>query len=173
MFINPISLIALIEKLLFIFLLTLIPFLELRLSIPIGVFSGKIELPFGLMVEGFGLPILPVFLTAVTANILLGPMVYFFYDKVIHFFLHFKWINSLYNRIVLRTQRKSKKLIERFGLIGLIFFIAVPLPGSGSYTAALAAYLLGIGYKKFALINAFGVIIAGLLVSLISLGFFA
>ena len=68
------------------------------------------------------------------------------------------------------TQRKIKPLVDKYGLFGVSLFIAIPLPGSGSYTGAVAAYILGIGYKKFILANLIGVIIAGTIVTLTSLG---
>ena len=138
--------------------MTLLPGLELRLSIPWGI--------------GTGLDPLAVFLIAVITNALLGPVVYF---AIIHFVQHllqFPAISSLYERFVLRTRKKVFPLVDKYGLIGISLFIAIPLPGSGSYTGALAAYLLGLSQKRFALANLLGVLLAGLAVTLISIGFF-
>jgi len=161
-----------LDKIFWLIVLTLIPALELRLSIPVGILQKSFELPYGLYFQGFGLPWPIVFLVCVGANMALGPMVYFALKHFVNFFLQFSWIASLYNRLVLRTQKKIKPYVEKYGALGVALFIAVPLPGSGSYTGALAAYLLGIGQKKFMVINAIGVFIAGVLVTLFSLGFF-
>ena len=161
-----------LDKIFWLVVLTLIPALELRLSIPVGILQESFDLPYGLHFEGFGLPWPLVFLVCVATTALLGPIVYFLLNNFVNFFLQFSWIASIYNRLVLRTQRKIKPFVEKYGSLGVALFIAVPLPGSGSYTGALAAYLLGISQKKFVLINLAGVFIAGVLVTLFSLGFF-
>ena len=51
-----------------------------------------------------------------------------------------------------------------------MIFIAIPLPGSGSYSGALAAHLIGLSFRKFVVANTLGVIIAGIIVTLLSLG---
>jgi len=162
-----------IHNLLWVAFLTLVPFLELRLSIPIGIYQNTVHLPFGLSIQGFGLPLLPVFAVALVTNILLGPVIYFLLDKCVHFFLRFAWIERIYNALVRRAQRRSKKYVERFGEIGLALFIAVPLPGSGTYSGALVAHFFGLGYRKFVLANAIGVTIAAVVVSLAAVGIFS
>ena len=59
--------------------------------------------------------------------------------------------------------------MQKYGPIGVALFIAVPLPGTGSYAAALGSYVLGLDKKKFAWANLIGVTIAGILVTLITL----
>ncbi len=162
-----------IDKILWLVLLTLVPVFELRWSIPIGLFSGEITVPLIGTFQGFALPILIVFVTCVIANILLGLIAYFFLDKVIFLFLKINFINNYYEKIVFRTQRRSQKIIDKYGLLGIALFVAVPLPGSGSWTGALIAKLLGIGYKKFFVANTIGVIIAGTIVTLFFVGAFS
>jgi len=62
-----------------------------------------------------------------------------------------------------------KKPIDKYGEMGIAIFIGIPLPGTGSYTGALGAYLMGIGYKKFIIANVIGVLIAGTIVTLVVL----
>lgn len=147
-----------VEKILYLILITLFPFFELRLSIPVGI--------------GIGLHWSIVFVVCVLTNAILGPIIYLFLDKFVHFFLRFSFIEKLYDRFVIRTQKKINPLVEKYGTWGVALFIAIPLPGSGSYSGALGAHLLGLGYKKFIVANALGVFIAGVLVTLISIGFF-
>ncbi len=161
------------DKILWLILLTFVPVFELRWSIPIGLFSGTLNVPLIGSFQGFALPILLVFFVCVIANIILGVIVYFLLDKVIVFFLRFKIIKKYYEKIVYRTQKKSSKIIEKYGLLGIALFVAIPLPGSGSWTGALIAYLLGLGYKKFFIANAIGVIIAGIIVTAIFTGLFS
>ena len=144
------------NSLLWIILLTLLPFLELRASIPYGVFQTD-------------LPVFLVFLVAVITNIILAPLVFLFLDKVVHLFLHIRWIDRIYSKLIERTQRKIHPKVEKYGFWGLCAFIAVPLPGSGVYSGALGAYLLGFRYKEFLRAAVVGVLLAGIAVLLISL----
>ena len=138
-----------------IIFLTLLPFLELRASIPYGIWQTD-------------LPVFTVFLLAVATNIILAPLIFLFLDKVVHLFLHVRWISRLYQRMIVRTQRKIHSKVEKYGFWGLALFIAVPLPGSGVYSGALGAYLLGFRYKEFLKAAVVGVLIAGIVVLLIS-----
>lgn len=143
------------NPILFIILLTLTPALELRASIPYGVFQTDY-------------PLVVIFLLAVITNILLAPIVYIFLNKVVHVFLRIKAIDRCWQHVVLRAQRKVHPYVEKYGILGLAIFIGIPLPGSGVYTGALGAYLLGFSYKEFLRAAVLGVLIAGLLVTIIS-----
>lgn len=143
------------EEIIFIILLTLLPFLELRASIPYGVFETD-------------LPLTIIFLVAVLVNVLLAPVLYLFLNKVVHIFLRIKIIDRCWQRVVLRAQRKVHPYVEKYGVLGLAIFIGIPLPGSGVYTGALGAYLLGFSYKEFLRAAVLGVLIAGVLVTIIS-----
>ncbi len=160
-----------LNKILILILVTFIPAFELRVSIPLGILNNSVNLPFGLSVHGFGMNWLLVFFVCVIANAVLGVLVYFILNKFVHFFLNFRFFSYFYHRKVEKTQKKIKPLVKKYGLLGISLFIAVPLPGSGSYTGALAAYILGISYRKFIWANFIGVVIAGILVTLASLGF--
>lgn len=157
------------EKIFLLILVTFLPFLELRASIPFGLWNKPFQFN-GVMLNGLALPIEIVFPTVIIANILIGILIFFLLHKFVDFFTRFNRINSLYQRIVVRTQRKAAPLVEKYGLIGVALFIAVPLPGSGVYTGALAAYLLGISYRKFLTADIIGVLIAGTIVTLVTLG---
>lgn len=159
-----------IDGLFFVALITLLPFFELRLSIPLGILDKIIEAPFGLTFQGFALPWFLVFIVAVATNIVLGPIIYLILKKGVAFFTRIASINYLYNKMLVRTQKRIHPLVERYGTFGLALFIAFPLPGSGSYTGALAAYILGMSYKRFVLVNAVGVTIAGTIVTIATLG---
>jgi len=91
-----------------------------------------------------------------------------FYQKP-HIFLRIKFIDKIYQKYVERTQKKIHKYVKKYGEAAVAIFIGIPLPGSGSYSGALAAYLIGLGYKKFIIANIIGVLIAGVIVTLITL----
>ncbi|MCQ9207362.1 MAG: small multi-drug export protein [Omnitrophica bacterium] len=157
-----------IYKILILVLVTFIPGLELRASIPLGILAGKIEF-LNLVLEGYGLNWVVVFLTCVIANVILGPLVYVFLDKFVHRFLRLRLFAKYYHGKVEKTQKKLKPYVEKYGLFGVAIFIGMPLPGSGSYTGALGAYLLGLDYKKFIIANTVGVFIAGIIVTAVTL----
>jgi len=136
--------------------LTLLPFLELRASIPYGILNTDLNW-------------MAVFIICVITNIILAPIVYFFIDKIIHFFFFIKPFKKVYDYYIIKTQKKIHKYVEKYGEIGVALFIAVPLPGSGVYSGALAAYILGLSYRDFIKSAAIGVLIAGVIVTAISL----
>ena len=147
-----------LQNIFYIVFLTLLPGLELRLSIPTGIALG------------LSWPV--VFAIAVIVNAFLGILVYFALDTLLPFVLKIKFFDSLYKRIVIRTQKKVAPYVDRYGLLGIALFVAIPLPGSGSWTGALAAFLLGLGYRRFAVANLVGVLIAAVLVTAITFGLF-
>jgi uncharacterized membrane protein len=69
-----------------------------------------------------------------------------------------------------KIDKKASKYVDKYGLLGLALFVGVPLPGTGAYSGALAAHLLGMEKKKAMIAVAIGITIAGILVSLASLG---
>lgn len=155
-------------KILVLVLVTLIPCLELRASIPLGILAGEIKI-FDLNLQGFGLNFILVFIVCVASNIILGILVYFFLNKVVKHLMRFQLFAKYFNRKVKNVQRKIEPYVNKFGTFGISLFIGLPLPGSGSYTGALGAYLLGLSYKKFILANTIGVVIAGTIVTAVTL----
>jgi len=136
--------------------LTLLPFLELRASIPYGILNTDLNW-------------VVVFFICVITNILLAPVIYLLLDKIIFIITKIKIIDKLYQKYVEKTQKKIHKYVDKYGLIGVSIFIGIPLPGSGVYSGALGAYLLGIDFKRFLIAAIIGVLIAGTLVTIISL----
>ncbi|MFH1874756.1 MAG: small multi-drug export protein [Pseudomonadota bacterium] len=156
-------------NILILFGITLIPAFELRASIPYGILGGSLELPFGIVVQGLGEPWLWVFLVCVISNMILGTILYPLINHIMLLLERIPFINKLWNKFVVRAQKKIHPYVEKWGIIGVALFIAVPLPGSGSYTGVLGAYLLGISYKRVILANAIGVTLAGIAVTILTL----
>ena len=134
--------------------ITLLPFLELRASIPYGILKGM---------SG---PL--VFLIAAGVNILLGLVLYPLVGWIVGVGTRISFVDRLYQHYVVKIQKKLHRLTEKYGEWAIAAFIAVPLPGSGVYSGALAAYLIGLSYRKFLVACVIGVAIAGVLVTLIS-----
>ncbi len=144
------------NEILMLIILTLMPFLELRASIPYGIFSTNLHWGW-------------VFMICVLVNIILAPIVYYLFLELIQLLRKIKMIDYCYHKTVVRTQKKVHKYIEKYGVLGLAVFIGIPLPGSGVYSGALAADLLGIEFKDFFKAAVIGVVVAGLIVLLVSI----
>ena len=141
---------------LLIIILTLLPFLELRASIPYGVLIAKL----GWMEVG---------ILAIISNIIIGPLMYIILDKFISWLFFIKFFKTWYQNKIISTQLKIKPLVQKYGLIGIAIFIGIPLPGSGVYSGAIAAYVINLGQKKFFVATVLGVIIAAIIVTTITL----
>ncbi len=142
------------KQIVYLILFTMIPTLELRYSIPYG---------YGYYSDVLGVP--AIVAICILANVALAPIVWVFLDKVVHIFLKVGWINDVYERLVGRAQRNLHTYVERWGTLGLALFIGVPLPGSGVYSGALGAYVLGFGFRQFIVASILGVVIAGAIVT--------
>ncbi len=137
-------------------LVTFIPGLELRASIPYGI-------------TVLGMPWIKVVIITFITNILLGPIVYILLNNFVHIVIKINFFNKIYEKFVIRTRHKIENKVEKYGELGLALFIGVPLPGSGVYTGALAAFILGLNFKKFLIATVIGVFIAGILVTIATL----
>lgn len=157
-----------ISRYFWVFLLTFIPFLELRYSIPVGIFTRVVNLPFGYQLVGYGLNPLTVFLVAVIANFLVAILAYYIWHLIHELLLRTRIINRIYERKLNKLHKKVSPMIEKYGILGLALFISIPLPGSGVYSGALAAYILGMDYKDYLVASLIGVMIAGIFVTLAS-----
>ena len=154
----------LVRQACFLVLVTLIPALELRASIPYGILGKE---AWGITPGLMSWPV--VVLVCVIANIVLGMGVFFVLAPILHWFERFTWFRRYFEPILLRTQTRLKPYVEKYGEIGVALFIGVPLPGSGVYTGALGAFLLGLDRRKFAVANVIGVIIAATAVTILTL----
>ena len=138
---------------LLVVILTLAPFLELRASIPYGIIVG--------------LPAWQVISIAIVVNALLAPVMFLMYRHSMHIALKIPICKKYGEPLLERTRHKVHKYVEKYGVLGLAIFIGIPLPGSGVYSGALGAYLLGFEFKKFVQAAVLGVLIAGSIVGLI------
>ncbi len=138
-----------IKAILWLVAVTLIPALELRASIPVGIFGMKQDVTWPVVV-----------LICIIANIILGWIVFLVMGPVFTFIRRWGWFERRIWPILERTQHKIHPYVEKYGEIGVAVFIGIPLPGSGVYTGAFGSYLLGLDRRKFAIANIIGVLIA-------------
>jgi uncharacterized membrane protein len=149
-----------IQAILWLVVVTLIPALELRASIPVGFFKPAIA-------EQLSWPF--VLLVCVLANIVLGWLVFLVMGPVFSFLRKWGWFERRIWPILEKTQHKIHPYVEKYGEYGVALFIGIPLPGSGVYTGAFGSYLLGLDRRKFAIANVIGVLIAGVAVTALCL----
>ena len=146
-----------LKELLTIAAITLIPFLELRASIPYGIITyGRENWLF-------------VFLTAIIANIIIGIIIYILLDWIILILTKIRFVKRIYKHYILRLQKKVDKGVVKYGVISVGLFIGIPLPGTGVYSGALVAKILGMKKHHFFLAAILGVLIAGIIVTIIML----
>ena len=140
-------------------LIGMVPIIELRGGIPIGVFT-------------FGLNYVQAFACAFIGNII---PVYFIvkYIKVIFKFLsRWKPFEKLINVITEKANKKiaESKHLERAVFLGVYLFVAIPLPGTGAWTGSLIAALLDLKPKKCIVPIFLGVLTAGIIVLALTAG---
>lgn len=157
-----------IKEILILILITFLPFIELRLSIPVGILAGTMSLPLGITISGLGLNPFLVFFIAVISNIILGILIFnliFIFDNR----LRNSIFKKTYTKFMNRSHRKLKPFVEKYGILGAAVFIGLPIPGSGVYSGSLGSFIIGLNKKQFYLANIIGVIIAGTIVTVLTL----
>ena len=158
-------------KTILLILLTFVPTLELRWSIPIGVFTGEIKTSF-FTFQGFGLDPLYVFVVVILANMLLGPIAFVLADKIVDVFTKINFIKKIYDWWIKKVQKKQA-FVDKYGVFAIIFFVGMPIPGSGSWGGAFSAKFLNVSFKDYLIGNTIGVLIAGSIIMALSLGAFS
>ncbi len=148
-------------KYLIVFLISMVPLIELRGAIPYAV--------------AFQLPLLPSYITAILGNMLPVPFIFFFARKVLEWGKDKKLTKKFFTFCLEKGNKGGKKLQEKAGrnvYLALFLFVGIPLPGTGAWTGTLAASLLNLDFKKSVIAIMGGVVLAGIIMGLVSLGVF-
>jgi hypothetical protein len=137
-------------------LISMVPVLELRAAIPAGVIAG-LDIPV-------------VVTAAIIGNLIPIPFIIVFIRKI------FKWMQTkseklaaLVKRLEDKADRKKDKVLK-YEFWGLMFFVAIPLPGTGAWTGALIAAMLDMQLKRAFPAIAAGVVIAAVIVTVATYG---
>ncbi len=138
-----------------VFLISVMPILECRL----GMFTAIVLLQMNTF-KGF--------LISFAGNILPIPFILLLINWIFEWMKKIPGINKLIFWLEDRTLKKRDK-IDKYGIWGLLLFVAIPLPGTGGWTGALLASLLHLDKKKSFGVIAIGVFIAGLIMTVLSL----
>ncbi len=141
-------------------ILAMTPLNELRGTIPVAV---------GI----YRLSPLWAYCLAVVGNILPVFFLLWFWPKVTLFCQSWSLARKILNWLFERTRQRFYKKYSLYGDLALILFVAIPLPLTGAWTGSIAAFLFGIPYFKSLYLIFFGVVIAGIIVTLASAGFFS
>ncbi len=143
--------------------LSFLPVSELRGGIPFAI-------PYAIDHQ---IPISIVFSLIVLVNILGFLFAFFFLDNAHHLFMRNKFYKKVFEKYALKLQKKADKFekgYKNLGFIALMIFVAVPLPGTGAWTGALISWFLKLNRKKSIIYISLGVLIAGIIVLLGTLG---
>lgn len=150
-----------LTKYIIVFLVSMVPLIELRGAIPIAV--------------GLGLPKLISFIISIIGNMLPVPVIYLFARKVLEWGKDKKYIGKFFTWCLLKGEKGGKKLEEAAGkglYWALFLFVGIPLPGTGAWTGTLAASILDLDFKKTVIAVMGGVLLAGLIMMAVSFGLF-
>lgn len=135
---------------LIVFFVAMVPIVELRGAIPIGV--------------GMGLNPWACLIIAVIGNMLPVPIIFFFARKVLLWGKDKKFIGKFFTWCIKKGEKGGKKLTAKAGrgtFVALALFVGIPLPGTGAWTGTLAASFLDMDFKSSVLACMLGVAIAG------------
>ena len=143
---------------LWIIILSMLPLGELRVSIPVAI--------------GYSFPPVYAFVLSVIGNMLPIPFIFLFIRPLFKRLRQLPFLNTSIERLVSKAWSKSTR-VGKYRFWGLALFVAIPLPGTGAWTGALIASLLDMRFKHAMAAIFIGVLLAGVLVTVISAGIFA
>ncbi len=140
-----------------VFFCSMIPIIELRGAIPMGAILG--------------LPWWQSYLLSVLGNMLPIPFILLFIKAVLKWMTNskIKFFNKLAGWLN-RKVEKNRDKIAKYSFWGVCFFVAIPLPVTGAWTGSLVAAMIDMKFWKALLSCLFGVMIAGVVMTLISYG---
>lgn len=149
------ELIGKISKEAIVFIISLMPILELR--------GGLIAASL-LNVEYYRALII-----CIIGNILPIPFILLFIEKILIWLDSFKPTKKISNMLKNKV-KKNKTNIEKYGYVGLILFVGIPLPGTGAWTGALIAALMQLDFKKSLICIFIGILLASIIMSILTYG---
>ncbi|MEE1167098.1 MAG: small multi-drug export protein [Treponema sp.] len=146
----------------YIMLISMVPLIEIRGAIPFS--------------QAWNLPVVPSYIVAIIGNMIPVPFIYLFARRFLQWGQDKRIIGKLCTFFLNKGTKAGLKLEEKAGrglFVALFLFVGIPLPGTGAWTGTLAASLLKIEFKKTVFAVMAGVLLAGIIMMLISLGVLA
>lgn len=146
-----------LKKYFYIFLISMVPLVELRGAIPIA--------------EGLKLPFLQSYIVCIIGNMLPVPIIYLFARKVLEWGADKPVIGRFFTFCLEKGERGGQKLQEKAGrglFLALLLFVGIPVPGTGAWTGTLAASILDMDFKSSITAVMLGVLLAGIIMGIAS-----
>lgn len=155
----------------------------------IGLFSGITSSLFGKEILVFIISMLPIlelrggilaaalldmdpvvsYIVCVIANIIVIPIALYFLEFIFKVLRKIKFFDKLITKIENKCLSKKEQL-DKYGYLGLVLFVGIPIPGTGAWTGCFLASLLGMDKKKSFLAAMLGVILASIIMMILSFG---
>ncbi len=139
-----------------IFFLSMIPWLESRYVIPFAI-------------SNLGWEWWQAFPLAVAGNMLPIPFILLFFRYFEKFLRNYKFWTRIMDWLFARTRKRADSKIKKYEYLGLILFVAIPLPFTGAWTGSLIAYLFDLKFSKSLITIFLGVIIAASVMTFLTL----
>jgi len=141
-------------KLLYIFLISMVPLIEQRGAIPVGII-------------GYHINPLTVFLVSLLGSFVPAPFIFFFFNKILTWMKKVKLLPKFTDFIEKKVQKGAKQ-VEKYMEIGLTLFVGIPLPTTGLWTGTAIAAFLGLDFKKSMACVFLGGIISAAIITVLS-----
>lgn len=155
-----------LTKYLTVFLISMIPLIELRGAIPFAA-------AWGLMPQDNIKQIIFTYSVCIIGNMIPVPVIYLFARKFLEWGQDKKYISGICRFFLVKGKKGGERLSEKAGrglFVALFLFVGIPLPGTGAWTGTLAASLLDMNFKETVIAVILGVLLAGIIMLLISMG---
>ena len=149
------------KKFLIIFFISMVPLIELRGAIPVAV--------------GMGLPVIPSILVSVLGNMIPVPLIFLFARRFLEWGKDKRYISGICQWCLDKDEKGGRQLEAKAGkglYWALLLFVGIPVPGTGAWTGTLAASILNMDFKKSVLYVLLGILLAGAIMVVLSLGVF-
>lgn len=146
----------------------MIPLIELRGAIPVAT-------ALGLMSPDNVSSMIITYAVCILGNMVPVPFIYLFARRFLEWGQDKKIIGKMCTFFLVKGKKGGQKLQEKAGhglFVALFLFVGIPLPGTGAWTGTLAASLLDMDFKETVIAVVCGVLLAGIIMLLISLGVF-
>lgn len=157
-----------LQKYFRIFIVSMIPLIELRGAIPVAT-------ALGLMSPDNVSSMIITYAVCILGNMVPVPFIYLFARRFLEWGQNKKIIGKMCTFFLVKGKKGGQKLQEKAGhglFVALFLFVGIPLPGTGAWTGTLAASLLDMDFKETVIAVVCGVLLAGIIMLLISLGVF-
>jgi len=143
-----------IKELIQILILAMMPISECRGSIPLAIL-------------GFGFDPILAYIVSIIGNIIPIPFIYIGLDLIKKYLVRFDFFNNLAQN----AENKIQKITTKYKKLGIFVFVAIPLPYTGIWTATLGSYLIGLKLRDVFIYEFLGVIVSGIIVTILVLFF--